>query len=99
MSNDYDLELFRQKLICLEKKEMWLHGDFDSKTGRQINFQLRKCKDKSYCRSDQEILEFFSNKYLVILHNHILFDSTKQGEESIKRESRIKWIRINTQSR
>ena len=99
VSNDYDLELFRQKLICLEKKDMWLHGDFDSNTSRQINFQLRKCKDKPYCRSDQEILEFFSNKYLVILHNQILFDSTKQSEESIKRESRIKWIRINTQSR
>ena len=63
------LELYYQKLLCLNKEDLWIHGDFNSANARQINVQLRKCRGRPDCKSDEQILEYFSGKYLLILHN------------------------------
>ena len=48
---------------------MHINGDFDSDTARQINIQLLKCTDRPDCKSEEEILDYFKGKYLLILNN------------------------------
>ena len=90
------LELYYPKLLCFKREDLWLHGDYNSQTARMINVQLRKCRDRPDCKSDEEILEYFRGRYIMILHNQIRFDARKYGEDSIVAESRFKWLRINT---
>ena len=55
---------------------------------------LNRCHDKPYCKSKEEIDEFLTGKFLLILTNQIRFDSSKYSEDSIVQESRVDWIRV-----
>ena len=61
----------QKKLLCLNKEDIYVYGDFNSYNARQLNIQLVKCKggEKAGCKSDKSILEFFRNKFLVIYSN------------------------------
>ena len=62
-----------------------------------INY--RKCEGRSDCASEQEILQWLRNKYIVILYNQIRFDAGQFFEESAVSESRIVYIPISSQIR
>ena len=64
-----------------------------------MNIQLLKCKGGTAngCKSDEEINEFFRNKFIFFAFNEIRFDSDKFGIESLVPETRVAWLRINTQ--
>ena len=93
------LDLYHRKLQCLNREDLWLHGDFDSVNARAINVQLRKCHGRPDCKNESEILQFFREKYIIILQNSIRFDARYFGQEAIIPESRFKWLRVNTQSK
>jgi len=48
------------------------------------------------CKDEEEILEFFRNKYLFVIKNERLFDSNKYGLESIDEKCTNTWFPINT---
>jgi len=56
------------------------------------------CTDRSDCKSNAEIKKWLRNKFILILTNQILFDSSVKGLGSIKRESVTYWQEINTQA-
>ena len=62
-----------------------------------MNVQLKKCHDRPDCKSDEEILKFFRNKFLLLFYNRVRFDQRYYGAESITFETRFHWLRINTQ--
>ena len=68
------LELYHRKMICLDEEELKINGNFDTSVADLLNIQLIKCNSRSDCKSDEEILAFFRNKFLVILYNTIRFD-------------------------
>ena len=76
---------------------MKLYGDFNSQAARLIDFQLIKCHDQDYCKSDEEIMEFMKNKFILMLSNKVRFDPEKYSTEAFVEESVLEWITINTQ--
>ena len=56
--------------------------------------QLKKCHNKPYCKSNEEIERFMADKYLLVLNNQIRFDANSYANESIKGESTTGWVKI-----
>ena len=72
-SYDY-VKLFRKKFRCMDEKDRFISGNFNTVNASQIRVSLLKCKGKDYCKSDEEITEFIKGKYLVMYVNEIRFD-------------------------
>lgn len=89
------LELNKDGFICIEDEQLELYGDFNSDKARTIQISLKRCSGEAYCKTDEEIDQFLKGKYLLLLNNQVRFDQTFYGEESIKMESRIRWISIS----
>ena len=47
---------------------------------------------EEFCKTEEEIDDFMRGKYLLLLNNQIRFDSHDYNEDSIKMESRIRWM-------
>ena len=88
--------MYQQKFICLGEDDLAIYGDFNSLKARNLDMQLIRCHDRPDCKSEVEITAFLRNKYLILFHNEIRFDSDKYGAEAIVQESRLRWIPINT---
>ena len=51
---------------------------------------------ETFCKTEEEIDDFMRGKYLLLLNNQIRFDAQEYNEDSIKMESRIRWITLST---
>lgn len=51
------------------------------------------------CKSDEEIREWLSGKWIVLLYNQIRFDQEQYFEASRIQEARISYIGVNSQAR
>ena len=93
-SSRNEVELYSKKLMCVNRADLRLYGDYNSYKALQFNIQFIKCHDKpaGFCKTDAEIKEFMRDKFILILHNQVRFDSTKYGSESIIPETRVKWL-------
>ena len=80
----------------MDEKDRYLRGNFNTINTSNIRVRLNKCHDKDYCKSDEEIMAFIKNKYMIFYVNEVRFDASKYGEESIIPESRLDWIRVST---
>ena len=89
------IHFYHRKLVCINKEDLFLYGEFDSNTARRINIQLIKCTGRPECKNDTEILEFFRDKFLIFAMNQRRFDSKKYKMNSIISESRFIWQRMN----
>ena len=94
-SIDY-VRLYKSKFICVDQpeEELEIYGTFSSKKAKLFRVYLNRCHGRDYCRSREEIDEYLTGKYLLMLTNQIRFDSSKYSEESIVQESRVDWIRV-----
>ena len=82
--------------MCLDEGDLSIYGDFTSAYASQLNIDLVKCKGQAHCKSEEEVEAFFKGKYIILLYNHIRFDSEYFGRESIKQESKMFWIRASS---
>ena len=57
---------------CIKKEDSYIYGDFNSNSGRMIRIKVNRCVDKSYCKSEKEINDFFGGKYLLFMNNQFL---------------------------
>ena len=64
-----------------------------------IRIKLMRCFDKYYCKTNQEITDFFTGKYLMLLNNQIRFDENFYGQDAIIHESVVHWIPISTMTK
>ena len=82
---------------------MRIAGDYQSDKAELLNLRLNKCDSsidtEVVCKSDEEILEFFRNKFFFVIKNEKLFDANKYGLESIVEQCSFTWVPINTQVR
>ena len=98
LNSRYYSEFYYKKFICVSRADLVIYGDFNQDEARQFNVQLIRCKggvDKG-CESEDKITEFFRNKWILLYHNQIRFNTFKYGEESIVPEAQLKWLSINT---
>ena len=63
------IEMYQKKFVCLKKEDAYISGNYDSETARNIRIKLERCMGKDYCKSQEYIDDFITNKYLVILKN------------------------------
>ena len=74
-----EVSFYHKKFMCAEKEDLVLRGDFNSYQASLFNVQLKKCTDRPDCKSPEEITQFLRDKWLLVLYNHIRFDSRKYG--------------------
>ena len=85
-----------RRFLCLDQDDMRLHGDYSSDSASLLFVKLEKCHGHDYCKSEEELKEFFNpNMYFILLNNQVRFDTVKHSEDSIVRESVIEWMRID----
>ena len=63
------IKLFQKKFLCIDQNQSYLFGDYDSETARTIRVQLLKCKGEVYCKTEEEIISYIHDKYLLLLNN------------------------------
>lgn len=90
------IDLYQQKFICLDDDNLFIYGDYNSLKARNMDMQLIRCHDRLDCKSDVEITAYLRDKFLILMHNEVRFDSNKYGSEAIIQESRLQWIPVNT---
>ena len=76
------VNFYHKKFLCVDREEMLIYGDFSTQKARLIDLQLIKCHDQDYCKSDEEIMQFMKDKWLVLLTNRIRFDPDKFRSEA-----------------
>jgi len=54
------------------------------------------CEGESYCKTRQEITDWLSGKYIVLLHNQVRFKTDDFGTERLVREARIIYIPVSS---
>ena len=82
--------------MCVDPSDAYLYGDYNSDEASIFNIQLVKCHDRDDCWPEHEILEFLKNKFILVRHNIIRFDSRYYDAKSIIPESQVFWLPINT---
>ena len=58
---------------------MSIAGDYDSASASLMNMRLVRCDSETStvpCKSEAEITDFFRDKFLFLLFNEKIFDST-----------------------
>ena len=74
--DSYDfVKLYRKKFKCLDEKDRFLSGNFNTVNASNIRVWLNRCRGKDYCKTDKEINEFIRGKFLLVYVNEIRFDS------------------------
>ena len=91
-----NLKAYKKKYMCPDDQLIGTRGNFDSDSGKTLFVSLEKCHDRPDCKPENEIVEFFRGKYLVLLLNHIYFDVGQLKENSIVAESFTYWIPIGS---
>ena len=93
---------YQKKFHCIGEEDMYVFGEFNSNQASLLNIQLRKCNKVDNpdveCKPDEEILEYFRNKFVLIKFNQVRFEQSKFGPEAIVRESKLMWNFVNTQA-
>ena len=90
------VKLYQKKFQCLDEKDRFISGNFNTGNASQIRVYLNRCQGKDYCKTDEEINEFVRGKFLIVYANEIRFESQLYGKESIIKESHMDWVRIST---
>ena len=49
------IELYRKKFVCIDEKDRWVRGNWNSVSASIITIRLNRCRGKDYCKSDEEI--------------------------------------------
>ena len=91
-----EVAYYQNKFWCIDPEDSFIYGDYDSRKARQLQIQLRKCSGHDYCKSEDEILDYFSGKFLLMLTNQIRFKQDYYSKDAIVKESRVTWHKINT---
>ena len=80
---------------------MFIRGNFDSGTARLISIRLNRCVETESlkCKSEDEITQYFKNKFIFFIYNERRFDSNQFLYDSIVSKAHMKWIPVNTQVR
>ena len=96
---DTVVNVWKKKFVCIDSKDRYVHGNFNTEKARNIRVRLNRCRgQENNCKTDDEITEFVKGKYMIVYMNQIRFDDSKYGAESIVKESRADWYRIRTKA-
>ena len=64
-----EVEIYSRKFKCIDPRDTVIWGDYNSEQAMQIAIKFRMCEGESHCRSRDEIRDWLSGKYIVLLYN------------------------------
>ena len=85
------MRLYQKKFQCLHADDRFIQGNVNSEKATVIRVRLNRCRGKSYCKSEEEIVKFLKGTYLLLYTEELRFKSGNYGEESIVKEGRLEW--------
>ena len=96
-----EIMTFKKKFKCIDKDEYVVWGDYNSAKAQQINIKFKMCENGNgiICKSESEIKDFLSGKYVILLYNQIRFATEDFFHAAAVKESRIEYIPISSQVR
>ena len=53
------------------------------------------CEGHDYCKTEREIRDWLSGKYIVLLYNQVRFKTEEFGSDSLVKEARIMYIPVS----
>ena len=71
---------YAEKFLCIDKKDMYISGSYNSDKARLMNIQLVRCSEEDEeelgikCKSSEEITTFMRNKFFLMLYNQRRFE-------------------------
>lgn len=66
---------FHNLYHCIDHTaDLKIYGGLNSEKARLLQADIVKCIDKDYCKSDEEIRDYFANMFILVLRNQIRFD-------------------------
>ena len=72
-----DLERNLHNYYCLDSPEtVGIRGNYNSQSAKVLEIELDFCKEDSKCKTGPEIEKQLKGAHLVLVVNHIRFDST-----------------------
>ena len=92
-----ELEHMLGQMFCIDKKEMYMYGDYNADNARMFEIKIIKCQGESYCKDEETIKEYFKGTYIDLMTNRIRFDFREFGHDSFIQESILNWTPIQTQ--
>ena len=66
---------------------------------QQFTIRFRMCEGSELCKSEAEVRDWLRRKFIVVLYNRISFQTDKFGEETLVKESKLRYLPISSQSR
>lgn len=94
-----EVDTYRKKFKCIDEESLVIWGDYNSAMAMQLAVKFHMCEGKPYCKSKDEIRNWLSGKYIVLLYNSMRFLTEEFGEEKTMSEARIIYIPISSQIR
>ena len=92
------LDSYGPKMKCFkDPSQLAIWGNFDSSQAQNFQLAFRKCNNETSkvpCKSQQEIEQWMSNKYILVLLNENNFLKHKFGDDTMQKESRIYWYSL-----
>ena len=57
-------------MLCPDDaNDLSIYGDWNTDEAQSVHVYLNKCQGYDYCKTDEEIKEFFRGKYMLLLNN------------------------------
>ena len=72
-SSKNEVDIYSKKFKCINKEDLVIWGDYNSQAAQQIAVKFRMCEGDG-CKTKEEIMEWLSGKFIVLLYNQIRFD-------------------------
>ena len=69
-----EVNTYKKKFKCVNSDDLNVWGDYNSAKAQQVTVRFNMCENKPICKTKDEIIDWLSGKYIVILYNQIRFD-------------------------
>ena len=66
---DSDFRTYQKAFICADQDDLYINGDYNSKTARLFNIQFIKCHDRPDCKKPDEITKILRDKFIIFAYN------------------------------
>ena len=69
-----EVQTYAKKFKCVDEKDLVIWGDYNSAMAMQLAVKFKMCEGHDYCKTRDEIRDWLSGKYIVLLYNQVRFN-------------------------
>ena len=95
-SQEKEIARLQTHFQCLDDTRLSVKGNSQTDQGQIIGISLDKCTGSTACKSSSEVATYLSTRRIALLYNRIRYDPNESGNDSIVRESVLRWIPVTT---